>query len=150
MALSFPAVADWIIAPPPSGDIIQSLRFRFTPANRPVILFEAMLAVVDHIRPASDWVISAEQSRSFVARAFETGRSKWDSVIDPDLELAYDAAGTEFKFEIAGKFERVVNYLEVGGVPSIEFKAADATAQIQIESWMVWLNGIEKLIQLNE
>ena len=150
MALSFPAVADWIIAPPPSGDIIQNLRFRFTPDSRPVITLEVLLDVVTHTRPAAEWMVSAEQSRSFVERAFEVSRSAWSQLIDPDLQLTYDAPGTEFKFEIAGKFERVVNYLEVGGVPSIEFEAGDASSEILVQSWISWLSGIEALIRLNK
>ena len=101
---------------------------------------------------ADVWRSSVSDVEAFVERAFGERKNGWPRAIDDSLTVVYSMGGTRVRVRAlqgGDSFDRTIDYLEPGGVPSVDLGNWQASGPMRVWSWVVFHDSVDALIKLN-
>jgi hypothetical protein len=162
MGINDPLICDYVIKAA-GGSVEQEVRFDHIPASPPFdhipasppsITAEVLIGVPTvETFTVEEWRRAFELQATFVERAFDIRRARWDKDLESDLEFKYDLSGTQFVFEALmpppQSFERTVDIVTIDGEIFVQVQPYMASDPITINTWHVFYKGVDSLIEQN-
>lgn len=153
MPITTPLIAD-IVFKNAGGELLADIRFDFKPEPDLSVTVEPLVGSfggLDLTITLDVWFAGVIATESFVERVFMLPIPTWPNIVEPNLEVTFNSAGTTVKVEAGtgAAFERETEFVLISGVPHVILRAFDASDPITIRTWLHYHEVVTQLIALN-